>query len=106
MHGLPPDSFPGTRAAWLTLIHPDDRDRVEQSLFAPFETRTPVEEEWRVVWPDHSLHWLAGRWNVFKDAAGNPVRLMGVNIDITERKNLEQTLRDNTERLASIYKYG
>jgi signal transduction histidine kinase len=51
------------------------------------------DAEWRVVWPDGSVHWIAGRASVFKDDDGTPQRLLGVNIDITERKRDEEELR-------------
>jgi PAS domain S-box-containing protein len=51
------------------------------------------EAEWRVVWPDGTLRWLAGRAWVFKDEAGQPLRLVGVNIDITERRAAEAVAR-------------
>ena len=44
------------------------------------------------------MHWLAGRWQAFKDESGKPLRLIGVNIDITERKQAEEALRASEER--------
>jgi two-component system cell cycle sensor histidine kinase/response regulator CckA len=99
LHGLPPGGFPGTQAAWEDLIHPDDRDRAALLVKESFETGAPVEGEWRVIWPDGNVHWLAGRWQVFRDAAGAPLRIMGVNIDVTERKGLDEALRQSEERL-------
>jgi light-regulated signal transduction histidine kinase (bacteriophytochrome) len=47
------------------------------------------EAEWRVIWPDGTARWLFGRAWVFKDGAGKPLRLIGANIDVTERKQAE-----------------
>jgi signal transduction histidine kinase len=55
--------------------------------------------EWRVVWPDGSLHWIAGRWQVFMNESGHPARMIGVNSDVTERKIAEQCLADMTRKL-------
>ncbi|HVE17268.1 MAG TPA: PAS domain-containing protein, partial [Chthoniobacterales bacterium] len=71
-------------------------------LTESFETGAPTEEEWRVVWPDGSTHWLVGRWLVLKNPAGKPVRVRGVNIDITDRKRIEQTVRESEERFRNI----
>jgi PAS domain S-box-containing protein len=60
------------------------------------------EGEWRVVWPDGSVHWLYGRAYVFKDESGTPLKLTGVNIDITARKQAEETLRESEERYRRI----
>ena len=98
MYGLAPGSFPGTQAAWEALLHPDDRERVLQRVAESFETGTSLEEDWRVVWPDRSIHWITGRWQVFKDAAGEPLRMMGINIDISDRKRVEEALRKSEER--------
>jgi len=48
------------------------------------------EAEWRVIWPDGSVHWLLGRASVFPDEQGKPERMVGINIDITERRKSEQ----------------
>ena len=98
MYGLRPGTFPGRQSAWENLVHPDDRAGALKQVKQSLETGTPAEGEWRVIWPDGSVHCLAGRWQVFRDAAGAPVRMMGVNIDITERKFIEEALRQSEER--------
>jgi two-component system cell cycle sensor histidine kinase/response regulator CckA len=98
MYGLAPGGFPGTQMAWEALLHPNDRERVLQLVAASFETGTSLEGDWQVVWPDRSIHWITGRWQVFKDAAGEPLRMMGINIDISDRKRVEEALRQSEER--------
>ena len=92
MYGLPPGGFAKTQPAWEQLVHPEDRAEALRLVDQSFETGEPTKGEWRVVWPDGSVHWLAGRWQVFKDESGKPLRMTGVNIDITERKRAEEQL--------------
>jgi PAS domain S-box-containing protein len=98
MYGLPPGGFARTQQAWENLVHPEDRAGAVRLVEQAFETGALTEGEWRVVWPDGSIHWLAGRWQVFKDESGKPARMTGVNIDITERKRAEERIN----RLASF----
>ena len=93
MYGLPPGGFGGTQAAWERLLHADDRAEAVRLVERAFDTGLPVEGEWRVPWPDGSVHWLMCRFQVFKSAAGAPLRMTGVNIDITRRKQAEEVLR-------------
>src|SRR5262249_51969423 len=58
IHGLPPGGFAGTRSAWEALIHPDDRSETARMAEASFAIPGPVQGEWRVVWPDGSIHWI------------------------------------------------
>lgn len=104
MYGLPPGGFPGTQLAWESLVHPDDLARAKGQVQRAFDTNESVEGEWRVVWPDGSTRWLVGRFQVFRDAAGQPLRLTGANLDITERKRAEQltaTLAELGQRLSA-----
>jgi len=93
MYGLPVGGFAGTQRAWEELVHPEDREetliRIERAM-----KEGTFEGEWRVVWPDGSVHWMLGRASVLKDRTGNPERLVGVNIDVTERKQLEEALHE------------
>jgi len=90
MHGLPPGRFAGTREAWEELLHPDDRNEVLKLVAASFETAAPVQGEWRVVWPDGSVHWIAGKWQVIRDQSGKPLRITGACLDVTDRKRAEE----------------
>ena len=92
MHGLKPGHFGGTRAAWEALVHPEDRPRAIATVERTLRTFQPEEDEWRVVWPDGAVHWLLGRFQAFPNRAGRPLRIVGVNIDITERKKGEEAV--------------
>ncbi len=102
MHGLPPGGFAKTQPAWERLVHPDDRAAAVDRVELAFRTGEPVAGEWRVIWPDGSVHWLFGRFQVFKDKAGEPLRMTGVNMDITERKHSEQEITQQRNQLTHL----
>src|SRR5262249_12575518 len=97
LYGLPPGGFEGGYQGWAKLVHPDDLPRAEEDVRRALETGKYFTE-FRVVWPDGSVHWLEARANVFKDGHDKPVRMMGVNMDITERKRHEEALREADRR--------
>jgi len=86
MYGLPTGGFGGTQTAFENLVHPDDRAGVIKLVDAAMKSGQPTKGEWRVVWADGSVHWIAGCWQVFMDASGEPSKMIGVNVDVTERK--------------------
>jgi len=97
LYGLSPGGFEGGYAGWAKLIHPDDRPAAEEGVRRAMETGEYFTE-FRVVWPDGSIHWLEARAHVFKDEHGKPVRMMGVNMDVTYRKQQEEALRGSEQR--------
>jgi PAS domain S-box-containing protein len=86
MYGLPPGGFGGTQIAFENLVHPDDRAGVIKLVDAAMKSGQPTKGEWRVVWADGGVHWIAGCWQVFMDASGEPSKMIGVNVDVTESK--------------------
>jgi len=79
-------SYEDLRAA----IHPDDVDRWAETVQQALESRGDLHVEYRVCWPDGSLHWIEIRAQTRYDADGQPMLMSGVSIDITERKEAEE----------------
>jgi len=71
---------------WAERIHADDLPRVETELHRCIAERSPFEIEYRIVWPDDSVHWIACRGVSHYDVQGQPHRVLGVVMDITDRK--------------------
>ena len=67
-------------------VHPDDREQVRNGELRCIETGENHDEEYRVIWPDGSVHWLRETGNIVKDDHGIAVKMMGVVRDITEEK--------------------
>jgi PAS domain S-box-containing protein len=104
IYGLPPGGFDGTKTAFNELIHPEDRVKVIELSELALKSGEPMTGEWRVVWPDGSIHWIAGRWQVFADESGEPSRVAGVNMDVTERKQADDALRESEEKFHSVFR--
>jgi len=99
IYGLPRGKAPKTVEDLMQLVYPEDRASLQRLLDESVATGTAAGE-WRVLWPDGSLHWVSGRWRMFKDDQGRPLRAVGVDMDITERKQAEEALRAAKEKLA------
>jgi PAS domain S-box-containing protein len=93
IHGLAPGSFEGTFKSFLKSLHPDDREEVTQALRSVLMDGADYNIEFRVIWPDGSIHWIASKGQVYYDNLGRPVRMTGINMDITERKQAQEELQ-------------
>jgi PAS domain S-box-containing protein len=91
LYGLQPGTFTGTQTAFENLVHADDRASVINLVDRALKTGQPTEGEWRVGWADGSVHWITGRWQVLMNESGEAARMIGVNIDVTQRKRAEET---------------
>jgi PAS domain S-box-containing protein len=100
LYGLPLDKRSLTYEEWLSLIHPDDGDRLQTQIGESIERTGFWDTEFRVVWPDGSVHWLLTKGTVLLDDSGQPVRRAGVNLDITERKLVQDRLQASERRLS------
>jgi len=101
LYGLDPGTFEGTYEGWLRRVHPNDRSEAERALERALATNE-YAHDFRIVWDDGSVHWLFARAKIFRDTAGAPERILGVNVDITERKQAEEALRHSEEQLELV----
>ena len=97
--GLPPGAFGGTAEAFRTLVHPADLPRVEAALGRALAGEAEYDIEFRMLRGDGGHRWVLARATVLRDAAGRPRRMVGIDLDITERRLAEEALRDSRERL-------
>jgi PAS domain S-box-containing protein len=88
VHGLPLGTFDGTFSSYEREIHPDDYDRVLDTVRRAVDEGTPYEIEYRIVTPSGSIKWLEGKGRVEYEG-GRAARLIGVCRDVTPRKEME-----------------
>jgi PAS domain S-box-containing protein len=100
IYGHEPQSFNASYERFLSLIHPDDRERITAIHRRAYESGEPYEMIERIVRPDGSTRYLASNGQVILDGTGNPVRMRGTCIDITDRVRAEQ----EQERVAARFR--
>ena len=90
--------------AMLRAVHPADRPVVSDAVAAAIEQGAPWDVEFRVAQLDGSVRWVMGKGEVLRDDAGRPVRLLGVNVDITDRKRADEALRASEGLFARAFR--
>ncbi|MBX3300605.1 MAG: PAS domain-containing protein [Nitrospira sp.] len=96
--GLRPGDVQPSYGTWASHVHPDDRPDVEQNLQESMASRAEYRADFRVIWADGSIHWMAGRGRFQYTVDGRCSRMVGVMVDITHRKEAEAALREREER--------
>ncbi len=92
IYGREPQSFNASYERFLEMIQPEDREHVVEAHQRSLQTLEPFEMEERIKWPDGQVRTLASWGEVVADDDGNPIRMMGICWDITERKHIEEQL--------------
>lgn len=100
MLGYQADELPHHISVWEPLLHPEDKQITERELQAHLANKTPAfEMEHRLRHKSGEYRWILGRGKVVqRDAAGQPLRMVGTNIDVTERKQTEEALERQLDR--------
>lgn len=93
LFGLAPGDVAGTYADFEALVHPEDRGRIHQLNEQIAQGRQSFVYEYRVVWPDGSVHWLESKGDVLSDDAGQSLQMIGTLVEVTERKQTEEALQ-------------
>ena len=102
LYGLPPGGFEGKYENWASRVHPDDLPVAEENIQKAIAGGPPYNVEFRVIWPDGMQHWIQGKGNVDYNEQGEPWRMIGVNMDVTERKEAELQLSELYQSLRDL----
>jgi PAS domain S-box-containing protein len=100
--GTDPETFLPTHQSFLDLVHPEDREKVDQAFVHSLSQPLPCGVEHRILLPNGEVKSVEERWQVFQDEQGKPIRAIGTCQDISAHKQFQKQLRALTARLQSL----
>jgi PAS domain S-box-containing protein len=106
MFGIPSEVYDGRVEDFHRYIHPEDRRRVIEAIDDAMESKKPYAAEFRILRSDGIVRWVGARGKFYYSPEGEPERMLGMSIDITERKIAEEGLRESEERLRLAAQVG
>lgn len=103
LYGLNPEDFTGAVDAWEKSLHPEDFKNAQQAIQHAIDTRSNFHGEFRIVRPNGDIRHIKADAVLIVDATNKPVKMIGVNVDVTEKVHLEEKLK-RSGRLEAIGK--
>jgi len=105
--GITRDEFDGTHETWRRLVHPDDLAEAERNMADALSSEvTSMNHEYRIVRPDEAVRYIETRARIVRDDTGQATALVGMDIDITERREVELALARERARLSLAIDYA
>ncbi|NTW48547.1 MAG: PAS domain S-box protein [Chlorobiales bacterium] len=102
LYGLDRRNAKASYNQWIELVHPDDRSKTQTVIQDAARRGSDLSVEWRIRDREGNIRWLLSRGRPLHDIAGQPVRFIGISIDINERKRAEEELRKSEEQFRSL----
>jgi PAS domain S-box-containing protein len=102
LFGLAPGELNQSYDQFIDRLFPEDRDRVLTAINTAITTDVDYDIEFRVVYPDGKIHWTLSQGKVFYDSTGQPTRMAGIDLDITDRKQSEVEIRQSEYQVRRI----
>ena len=104
MFGIPQNTLDGRVEDFHRRVHPEDREHVGRMVAAARQSREPYAAEFRVVRRDGVVRWVTARGKFYYGADGEAVRMLGMALDITERKQIEDALKTSEEKFSKAFR--
>ena len=106
MFGISSETHVGNVEDFHRYVHSEDRQRVSEIVADARENHTAYAAEFRLVWADGTQRWVAAKGKFHYSRKGQPERMLGMTVDITERKRTEEALRESEERFRLAIQQG
>ncbi|WP_375503210.1 PAS domain-containing protein [uncultured Nostoc sp.] len=100
--GLEPETLTASYQLWRDRVHLEDVDRIEQAVLNALAQHTNFQGEYRVIYPNGRVYWLIGKGRGIYNEAGEPVRMLGIILDISDRKQAEAALQESETRFQAF----
>ena len=103
LYGVGKGSFIPTFKSWQASIDPDDLQRCNEEIMMAFSGEKEFDTEYRIYWPDGSVHNIKATAVILRDATGKPVRTIGINWDVTIPKRMEEKLKSSETNFRTFF---
>jgi len=105
--GYPPNSPHGVPGEWRDRLHPEDKERAIQAFNAFLKQKTPTYNiDFRLRHRDGSYRWIFSSAKLITDESGKPIKVVGSHVDITQRKRMEEQLRQSEMRFSQVFAHS
>ena len=104
MFGIPYVTFTGKVGDFFRYVHPEDRKRVSDVVAAARQEGKTYMAEYRILWPDGTIRWIVERGKFDDATSGVPARMVGMAVDITDRKQAEEALKSSEENFSKAFR--
>ncbi len=102
LYGIKKEEFSGAYEAWINGLHPDDKVHGNEQTELALRGEKEYDTEFRIIWPDGTIRHCKAKGEVFRNLKGEPVRMVGVNFDITEQKRIDQKIREKDQEFKKL----
>lgn len=106
LYGLNPALDRPTLDNWLGAMHPDDREGAHEVAMAAIHAGTSIDHEFRLLRPDGTIRWIRDRGRTDLDVQGRPVRVVGMNIDVTGLKEVQAALSESEAQFRYTFEHA
>jgi PAS domain S-box-containing protein len=103
LYGIPADTFTGAYEGWYENLHPEDRQRAMDEVAAAASGQKPFNTEFRIIRPNGEIRYVRAISKVIRSKTGVPLRMIGINYDITELIDARLALQENEEKYRALF---
>jgi len=106
MFGIPGNTYAGTVEDFLRRVYPDDRELVGKAVADARRNRKPYTAAFRIIREDGDVRWVNARGNFYYGTDGDALRMVGIAVDITEQRKIEEALKKSEEKFSKAFRHS